>query len=143
MDSPVVLPVLSASEVVIHDVLADEATGYARHAKVLSGGVEVGRDIGLWLTDEGATLTVERLPGWAAYPPDSGSARLFTLLPGEVGRYQANFRFWGRCCSRTWHYESWTVHVGNGRVDADRFARGRPDHDVDKRVHLYGGKARR
>jgi hypothetical protein len=31
------------------------------------------------------------------------------------------------------------VHVGNGRVDADRFVRGSPDHDIDKRVHLYGG----
>jgi hypothetical protein len=135
----VILPVLSASEVAIHDVLADEATGYARHDELLSGGVEVARDLGLWLTDEGATLTVERLPGRAAYPRDSGSARLFTLLPGEVGRYQANFRFTGSCCSRAWHYETWSVHVSNGRVDADRFVQGRPDHDIDKRVHLYGG----
>lgn len=143
MDCPLALPaLLPASEVAIHDVLADEASGYVRHDKVLHGGAEQGRDIGLWLMSEGSTLIVERLPGWAAYPADSGSARLFTLLPGEVGRYRANFRLTGNCCSRAWHYESWSMHVSNGHAESDRFVRGKPDHDVDKRVHLYGGPVR-
>jgi hypothetical protein len=139
VELPALLP---ASEVAIHDVLADEASGYVRHDEVLYGGVERGRDIGLWLQSEGSALTVERLPGWAAYPADSGTACLFTLLPGEVGRYRANFRFTGSCCSRAWHYESWLVHVSDGRVEPDRFVRGEPDHVVDKRVHLYGGSVR-
>lgn len=143
MDCPVELPArLPASEVAIHDVLADEANGYAHHDDVLCGGAERGRDIGLWLTSEGATLVVDRLPGRAAYPRDNGTARLFTLLPGEVGRYRANFRLAGSCCDRAWHYESWSVHVSNGRVEPDRFVRGEPNHAVDKRVHLYGGSVR-
>lgn len=143
MDCPVDLPaLLPASEVAIHDVLADEASGYVRHDEVLYGGADRSRDVGLWLTNEGSVLTVERLPGWAAYPADCGSARLFTLQPGEVGRYQANFRFTGSCCNRAWNYENWSVHVSNGRVESDRFVRGKPDHGIDKRVHLYGGPAR-
>jgi hypothetical protein len=143
LDRPTDLPaLLPASEVAIHDVYADEASGYARQGEVLYGGVERGRDVGLWLTSEGSALMVDRLPGWAAYPADSGYARLFTLLPGEVGRYRANFRDRGSCCNRAWHYESWSVHVSNGRVEPDRFIRGEPDHDVDKRVHLYGGPTR-
>ncbi|MBU2669507.1 hypothetical protein KOI35_38960 [Actinoplanes bogorensis] len=135
---------MPGSEVAVHDVLADEATGYARHEEVSYGGVERGRDVGLWFMSEGSTLKVDRLPGRAAYPADSGPARLFTLEPGEVGRYRANFRlrFAACCCDPSWYYETWSVHVSNGRVEADRFVRGEPDHDVDKRVHLYGGSIR-
>jgi hypothetical protein len=92
----------------------------------------------LWLSLDGATVPVERLPGWAAYPRPRPSGRLFTLGPGQVGRYRANFRFAGCACNPGWFYESWVVHVSNGGVEADRFIQGRPDRDVDDRVHLYG-----
>lgn len=133
---------LSTCEVVVHEVLADEAAGYVRHDEVLGGGVERARDIGLWLTLEGSTTIVERLPDWAAYPRQRGSARLFTLAPGQVGRYRANFRFIGCACNSAWFYEDWVVHVGNGRIEPDRFVRGDPDRDVDHRVHLYGATTR-
>jgi hypothetical protein len=31
------------------------------------------------------------------------------------------------------------MHISNGSVDADRFIHDTVDHDVDDRVHLYGG----
>ncbi len=87
---------------------------------------------------------MERLPGRAAYPRDRRSARLFTLAPGQVGRYRANFRFTVTECPRnpSWYYEEWAVHVGNGLVAPDTFVHGAPDHEVDQRVHLYGGTIR-
>lgn len=145
LNRPVLLPVaLRMGEVAVHEVLSDEATGYARHDEVLGGGTERARDVGLWLTLDDSAVIVERLPGWAAYPRDRGSARLFTLAAGQVGRYRANFRFTvTQCaCNPSWFYEEWVVHVGNGRVEPDRFIHSEPDHDVDHRVHLYGGTIR-
>jgi len=131
-------------DVAVHEVLSDEATGYARHHEVLSGGTERARDVGLWISLDGAAAIVERLPGRAAYPRDRGSSRLFTLAPGNVGRYRANVRFtFTECaCNPSWFYEEWVVHVGNGPVEPDGFIRSEPDHDVDNRVHLYGGTIR-
>jgi hypothetical protein len=77
-------------------------------------------------------------PVLGRHPRPRPSARLFTLGPGQVGRYRANFRFIGCACDPSWFYESWLVHVSDGNVAADRFIRGRPDRDVDDRVHLYG-----
>jgi hypothetical protein len=105
---------------------------------VLVGGLGRARDVGLWVSRDGATVTVERLPGRAAYPRPRPSTRLFTLGPGEVGRYRANFRFTGCACNPSWFYETWVVHVSNGSVNTDRFNQGGPDRDVDDRVHLYG-----
>ena len=140
---PVKLPaVMPTSDVVIHEVLADEAAGYDPHDEVLSGAVARARDVGLWLTVEGPAITVERLPGSAAYPRTRGSARLFRLLPRQVGRYRANFRFTGCACNPSWFYEDWVVHVSNGPVEPGRFIQGQPDRDVDDRVHLYGGPVR-
>jgi hypothetical protein len=69
LDQPVALPsLLPAADVVIHEVLADSALGYARSDQVLAGGLEQARAIGLWLSRRGETLTVERLPGSASYP---------------------------------------------------------------------------
>jgi hypothetical protein len=68
---------------------------------------------------------------------------LFALAPGQVGRYRANFRFTGCHCSPRWYYEDWLVNVSNGHITPDRFTHGRPDHDMDHRVHLYGGAGRR
>lgn len=134
---------LPEADVVIHEVLADEAVNYERRDETLAGGVNRARDIGLWLRHDEATVTIDRLPGSAAYPPPSASTRLFTLASGQVGRYRANFRFTGCQCDPSWWYENWLVHVSYGQVTHDRFVHGQPDRDVDHRVHLYGGTRRR
>lgn len=141
LDRPVVLPTaLPAGDVVIHEVLADEVVGYTRHDEVRAGSPRLARDCGLWLALNDARLLIERLPGRAAFPRQRGPARLFTLAPGQVGRYRANFRFTGCSCSPSWFYEDWVVHVSNGQVEPDRFIHGTPDRDVNDRVHLYGGR---
>jgi hypothetical protein len=104
-----------------------------RHDEVLSGGLERARDVDLWLTLTGSALVVDRLPGRAAYPPQSGPARLFTLLPGQTGRYRANFRFRSTACAcdPSWYYEDWLVHICRGAVKADGFVECKPDYDID------------
>lgn len=141
---PVTLPASTATdELLFHDVLADEATRYARHDAVVTGGPGRARDLGLWLSLEGSTLLVDRLPGRAAYPRHSGPGRV-ALRPGQVGRYRANFRFtFTTCtCNPSWYYEDWLVLVANGEVNTDGFISREPDYDVDQRVHLYGGSRR-
>jgi hypothetical protein len=133
---------MPAGEVVVQDVLADEAAGYERSLQVFGGSLGSAEGVGLWLAVQGASVVVGRLPGWAAYPRPGGYAGLFTLGPGQVGRWRANFRFTGCACSPSWYFEDWLVHVGNGVAEADRFADGVPDREVDQRVHLYGGGAR-
>ncbi|AVT29152.1 hypothetical protein C6361_06205 [Plantactinospora sp. BC1] len=133
---------LPETDVVIHEVLADEAVNYERHDEVLAGGVEQARAIGLWLGRDEATVTVDRLPGSVAYPRPYASTRLFVLAPGQVGRYRANFRFTGCACNPSWYYEDWLVHVSYGQVADDRFVRDQPDRIADHRVHLYGGTGR-
>ncbi len=93
---------------------------------------------------ESGTLVVDRLPGWAAYPRQSGPARLFALKPGEIGRYRANFRFTVTTCAwnPSWCYEDWLILIANGEIPSDGFIARTPDHDVDHRVHLYGGPRR-
>ncbi|WP_436532886.1 hypothetical protein [Actinoplanes sp. HUAS TT8] len=142
---PVTLPASSATDdLLIHDVLADEGTRYARHDAVVTGGPDRVRDLGLWLTVADSALLVDRLPGRAAYPRHSGPGRLFALLPGQVGRYRANFRFTVTtcACNPSWYYEDWLVLVANGEVKTDGFISREPDYDVDQRVHLYGGSRR-
>ncbi|MGW3603722.1 hypothetical protein [Micromonospora sp. NPDC005161] len=144
LNRPVILPApLPAGDVVVHDVLADEAASYQRRGEVRTGGVSISRGLALWLTFDGSAVTVERLPGGAAFPRAGVSTRLFTLAHGQVGRYRANFRLTGCACDPSWYYEDWVVHVSNGDVACDRFLRGEPDCVVDNRVHLYGGPARR
>ncbi|SCF06155.1 hypothetical protein [Micromonospora chokoriensis] len=70
----------------VHDVLADEADNYSLRTDVLTGGVSIARSLGLWLAVEGSAVTVERLPGRAAFPRAGASTRLFTLAHGQVGR---------------------------------------------------------
>lgn len=114
----------------VHDVLFDEAAGYAPRQTLL----ERADDAGLALTPADAgSVKVDRLPGWEAYPRRRGPQRLFVLAPGETGRYRANYRFTHTVCpcDPSWYYEDWTVHVSNGRP-------GDPAHDVDHRVSLYG-----
>lgn len=143
--APVLLPpVLPSGEVVIHDVLADEAARYERRDGVVGGDLDRTRDLGLWVSVQGSALVVDRLPGHAAYPRQSGPARLFTLRPGEVGRYRANFRFtFTTCpCNPSWYYEDWLIHVSHGEISNDGFISCTPDHEVNHRVHLYGGSRR-
>ncbi len=135
---------MPAGDVVIHDVLADEAARYVFHDGVVTGGLDQARDLDLWLSVEKGTLIVDRLPGCAAYPRQSGPSRLFTLKPGEIGRYQANFRFTVTtcACNPSWYYEDWLILIANGEMKTDGFVSRKPDHHVDHRVHLYGGSRR-
>ena len=170
LDSPVLLPAsLPADEVVIHEVLADESAGYARHEKVLAGGLARAHETGLWLRVEGTTVAVHRMPSRAAFPRAHRPARLFTLTAGQVGRYRANFRFAGSAGYPSWYYEDWLLHITNDtprsagpvptqaslrrdplrdepggslRAEQDVFLRSEPDYEVDDRVHLYGGTTR-
>jgi hypothetical protein len=137
-------PSIPGDDVVIHDVLADEAAGYVRDDQVATGGVDRARELDLWLSSEGSALIVDRLPGRAAYPRQTGPGRLFVLLPGQIGCYRANFRFTVTtcACNPSWYYEDWLLLIANGRMRTDGFISRRPDHDVDHRVHLYGGSTR-
>ncbi|WP_233625052.1 hypothetical protein [Actinoplanes sp. ATCC 53533] len=128
----------------IHEVLADEAARYVREDDVFGGGVERARDVDLWLGSKGSALVVDRLPGWAAFPRQSGPARLFVLMPGQTGRYRANFRFMvTQCpCDPSWYYEDWLVHISHGEIEGGGFIEREPDQEVDHRVSLYGGSIR-
>jgi len=130
-----ILPTVQPQGVVVHDVLMDEMVDYRASATV-GYGVAAARNAGLWLEFEDDALTVDRMPG--DYPNQRPTQRLFTLAPGRIGRYRANFRFRGESA---WYYELWTVHVAN-RDDpgTDVFTNHRPHRDVDDRVHLYGGR---
>ncbi|MEV7332074.1 hypothetical protein [Micromonospora sp. NPDC093244] len=67
LSRPVELPApLPAGDVVVHDVLADEAANYSRRSEILTGDVSIAHGLTLWLTLEGTTVTVERLYGGAA-----------------------------------------------------------------------------
>ncbi|MCY1144983.1 hypothetical protein OWR29_43890 [Actinoplanes sp. Pm04-4] len=139
LNEPVPLPAgVPAEEVVLHDVLADEAACYQRDATVSGGGFELARDAGFGLARRGADLVIDRLPGWESYPRRPGKQRLFVLKPGEVGRYRTNFR-WTACeCDQHWSYDEWNVHIAHQTP----FVTDGPDHEADHRVHLYGGRRR-
>jgi hypothetical protein len=79
---------------VVHDLLADEAAGYLPTEQFGTGADEV-HQVGLQVELTDGAVVVGRLPGWAAYPLQRKLARLFTLKPGQIGRYRANFRFTG------------------------------------------------
>ncbi|WP_236718127.1 hypothetical protein [Actinoplanes sp. TFC3] len=129
----------------IHDVLADEATGYLRQESVASGDLDCAHDLDLGLTWKGDALVADRLPGRAAYPRQSGPARLCTLRPGEIATHRANSRFTVTtcACNPSWYYEDWLIFIGHGKSAPDAFTAREPDHAVDHRVHLYGGARRR
>ncbi|XVV16441.1 hypothetical protein ACQP2X_19365 [Actinoplanes sp. CA-131856] len=126
----------------VHDVVLAEENDYAPRERVLTGGVELAPGAGVSLRVEGDDVTVGGRRGWVAYPRRGIATRLFTLQPGQVGRYRANFRLTGCACNPSWYYESQLVNVSNGLVDEDAFTRDAPAHDVDDRVHLYGGRRR-
>jgi hypothetical protein len=119
------LPALPEESLLVHDVLADEATGYLLEAQVLAGPDAV-RAAGLWIECAGDRVVVDRLASGAAYPVRRTPARLFTLAPGQIGRYRANFRFTGCACSPRWYYEQWTIHVAFAPTRPDLFLDAQP-----------------
>jgi hypothetical protein len=82
-----------------------------------------------------------------AMPPTHGRAALvalFTLMPGEVGEYRANFRLTSTscACNPSWCYEDWLALISHGEMSNGGFISRKPNHAVDHRVHLYGGSRR-
>ncbi|MEU0490941.1 hypothetical protein ABZ249_17070 [Nocardiopsis sp. NPDC006139] len=88
----------------------------------------------LRLREHGGLLTVSRAPGGTEAFPRRWPRPLFTLRPGEVGRYRANFRFTALSHQSDWTYGDWTLRIGYRAPRASA-----PAVDVDDRVHLYGG----
>ena len=109
----------------------------------VGSGLRAVGEAGLHINLSGHGAVIERLPGRAAYPAWLTSYRLFTLKPGQIGRYRANFRLTGCACAPQWYYESWTVHVAFASARPDLFLNGVADRELDQRVHLCGGPARR
>ena len=134
------LAAFEPSDVVVHEVLLDEADSYQPIPSV-EYGKSAARAAGISLdADSDGTVTIDRLPGRQAYPIQHRPQRLFTLYNGQIGRCRANFRFTGCACAPQWYYEQWTTHILNGaRPCQEVFVKGQPHHDVDLRVHLYGG----
>ncbi|XVU29357.1 hypothetical protein ACQPZJ_20480 [Actinoplanes sp. CA-054009] len=130
------------SDAVVHDVLLDEVNGYAPSERVLRGGINLAAEADVCVRAERDAVSVGRGRTWMAFPRHGGPTRLFVLRPGEVGRHRANFRITGCACNPSWYFESQLVHVSNGEVGQDAFLRNAPTHDVDDRVHLYGGRRR-
>ncbi|WP_230690216.1 hypothetical protein [Catellatospora paridis] len=133
---------LPDAPVVVHDVLADHADGYRITEQVRSGGdAATSTSLQFSVTDHG--VTVHACARGAVYPLQDRPTRLFTLAPGKVGLYRANFRFRGQCCcSASWWYEDWTVRVANAPGRPELFLHRAPQHVTDRRVQLYGGRAR-
>jgi hypothetical protein len=134
------LPTLPEEPLAFHDVLADEAAGYAPVAAV-SGQSLPALVAGLRFQEDADRVAVTRRQLWAAFPRDRGPARLFLLDPGERARYWANFRFSGS--STDWYYEQWTVNIAGGPRRADLFLDDRFDRERDDRVSLYGDARKR
>jgi hypothetical protein len=55
-----------------------------------------------------------------------------------------NFRYTATtcACNPCWHYEDWLVHIANGETRTDGSISRTLNHDIDHRVHLYGGPRR-
>lgn len=137
------LPPLPAGEMlVVHDVLADEADCY-RPVSSVGSGAQAMQAVGLHAALTAESVVIDRLSNRAAYPAWRTSYRLFTLRPGQYGRYRANFRFTGCACAPHWYYETWTVHIAFTSPRPNLFLNATADRDIDQRVHLYGGRARR
>lgn len=132
LDAAVPLPLRpDDAEVFVHEVLLDEAYDYTPQPRLLTGDPRIAESVDLRLRPAGdGSLRVERLPGWTAYPRPASP--IFTLRPGETGRYRANLRLQPSYSSPQWFYESWHVLVGNGPELTG------PVREVDRRTHLYG-----
>lgn len=128
-------PVPDRTPLLVHDVLIETEGDVRVHERTVAEAAEVR--LRLTETDDG--LKAERLPTYAAYPLLRRHSHLFTLGPGQVGRYLANFRFTGCACAPRWHYEEWTTYVATLPASRDLFlGRERFDAEFDGRVSLYG-----
>lgn len=140
-DLPGVLPLPDAlprpepdAPVLLHDVALREQHGYAPEETVR----RTARSEVPWflrLREHNDLLTVARTsPGETDAFPRRWPRPLFTLRPGEVGRYRANFRFTAASHMSEWLYSDWILRIGYRAWHTSE-----PDVDVDDRVHLYGG----
>ena len=129
------LPSLPDDPIVLHDVLAWDALGYAPKSIVTADAAAV-REAGLWVEMAGDEVTVDRFS--VAFPGWRGPDRLFALRPGQVARFRANLRLPLGTRLGDWHYEQWTIHVAHAKPSAELFLQARLSHDIDCRVHLYG-----
>jgi len=144
---PTVLPLPDGPEadLVVHDVHAHELDDYRLTARSLIGE-DAAAVVSLRVQPRDAgTVAVRRQPLWVAYPrgPLGHGRHLFVLAPGQVGRYQLNFRTrQTQCqCAPAWFYEHWVVHVANAPASPDLFLAATPTYTVDELTHLYGGAA--
>jgi hypothetical protein len=132
------LPPLPPDGLAVHEVLRDEATDYEVESESRAGAAAL-REAGLWVQWRDGRALVDRLPSRASFPVRRVGTRLFTLAPGQLGRWRANFRFTGCQCAARWWYEEWIVHVAHVPADPDPFRDAHWARDRDERVHLYGG----
>ncbi|MFL1431807.1 MULTISPECIES: hypothetical protein [unclassified Nocardiopsis] len=122
----------AATPVLLHDVALREENAYAPE-EVARYVAMTGVPWCLRLREHGGLLTVARAtPDSAESFPRRWPRPLFTLRPGEVGRYRANFRLTAGW-SGEWVYSDWTVRIGHRAWHTST-----PAVDVDDRVHLYG-----
>ncbi|CAL9476115.1 hypothetical protein SUDANB121_02953 [Nocardiopsis dassonvillei] len=120
--------------VLLHDVALREWRGYAPEEEARY----VARSDVPWflrLSEHGGLLTVARTsPGGTDAFPRRWPRPLFTLRPGEVGRYRANFRLTAASHLSDRLYSDWTLRIGHRAWHTSE-----PAVEVDDRVHLYGG----
>ncbi|MEZ0073220.1 hypothetical protein [Planotetraspora sp. GP83] len=132
------LPPMPDGPLLLHDVLADERTGYAATSAAGAHSLP-GRLNGLRFEEAPQSgLRVARSPVWAAYPANRHPGQVFLLRPGDRARYRANFRFSG--AGVEWYYEQWTVNIACAPWRHDLFLTEEFDHEKDERVSLYGGR---
>ncbi|MGW0802655.1 hypothetical protein [Nonomuraea sp. NPDC002799] len=131
------LPPVPDAPLVVHDLLAEERTGYVPTAVIGSHSLPIQLN-GLRFKLSEAAIEVARTPVRAAYPTNRFPGKVFSLRPGEHARYRANFRFSGY--STEWYYEQWTINIAHRRWQRDMFLAAEIDHDKDERVSLYGGR---
>ncbi len=130
------LPPIPGAPLVVHDLLAEERTGYAPSSAVSSHPIPVQLD-GLRFRLSGAAVEVVRTPTHAAYPTNRFPGQVFLLHLGENARYRANFRFSGY--STEWYYEQWTVNIAHKPWHRELFLSEETTYEKDERVSLYGG----
>ncbi|NEB03553.1 hypothetical protein [Streptomyces sp. SID13726] len=96
---------------------------------------------GVFLTEAEERLRVVVSPP-AARSPAYGPRQLFTLEPGQLGRWRFNGRFTPSGCSchsHQWWYEKWVVNVAylSGTPAPNLFTRREPTYAVDNLVRLF------
>lgn len=96
---------------------------------------------GVFLTEAEGRLRVVVSPP-ASRSPAYGPRQLFTLEPGQRGRWRFNGRFTPggcSCHSHQWWYEKWVVNVAylSGTPASNLFTQCEPTYVVDNLVRLF------